>query len=88
MKIFQLNDCDWFIGETLDACKAEYLANYGEDVDDDAHELTDNELDTLMFNVCDGDERLTGENRTFREQLAIEVAAGGEFPRLFASTEY
>ena len=55
---------------------------------EDSRELTDEELDTLLFSVCDEHERPTGEKRTFREQLAAEIEAGGEFPRMFASTEY
>ena len=90
MKICEMNDCDWWIGESLEACKAAYIATTGdpESVDDDAHELTDDELDRLMFADCDEDERPTGVKRTFSEQLAVEIAAGGEFPRMFASTEY
>jgi hypothetical protein len=90
MKIFQMNDCDWWIGESLAACKADYIANYCEEdaIEEDAHELTDEELDTLIFTDYDEDERPTGTKRTFREQLAIEVASGGEFPRMFASTEF
>lgn len=93
MKIYALNDCDWWIGESLEACIADYRTNYTSDpdsVDDDAHELTDEELDTLKFVVVDEDEdeNPTREKRSFREQLAIEIAEGGVFPRMFASTEY
>jgi hypothetical protein len=84
VKIVQINDCDWWIGESLEAC----VQDYRENVDDapeytgDARELTDAELDKVMFNDEDG------SKRTFREQLAVDVAEGGKFPRLFASTEY
>lgn len=90
MKIFQINDCDWWVGESLDACIGDYIANYcdADSVDEDARELTDEELDSLFFTDTDCDERPTGFKRTFREQLAVEIAAGGEFPRMFASTEY
>jgi hypothetical protein len=88
MKICQLNDYDWWIGESFEACVRDYQSNIAEDgVEDDAHELCAEELDHLIFSDCDEDERPTGVKRTFREQLAIEVAAGGEFPRMFASTE-
>lgn len=90
MNIYQINDCDWWIGESLDDCILDYIGNYCdvEGVDDDAHELTDVELDTLLFIDVDEDEVPTGIKRTFREQLAVEIAAGGDFPRMFASTEY
>ncbi|HLO65306.1 MAG TPA: hypothetical protein VK165_20275 [Azonexus sp.] len=90
MKIFQMNDCDWWIGESLAACTADIIEYTGDPdcVEFDAHELTDHELDTLIFTDCDQDEVPTGMKRTFREQLAIEIAAGGKFPRMFACTEY
>lgn len=90
MKICQINDCDWWIGESLDACIGDYIANYcdADGVEEDAHELTDAELDSLIFTDVDSDEQPTGIKYTFREQLAIEIAAGGKFPRMFASTEY
>lgn len=89
VKIIEINDCDWWIGESLEACVADYRENVSSDPEytEDARELTDSELDSLKIAICDEDERLTGEKRTFREQLAFEVAAGGVFPRMFASTE-
>ena len=88
--VVQLNDCDWWIGESLDACVQDYRSNIEDDPEytEDARELTDAELDGLIFVDTDEDERPLGTKRTFREQLALEVAAGGKFPRLFASTEY
>lgn len=89
MNIFQMNDCDWFIGESLEACRAEFAKNFDDDpiYTEDARELTDAELDTLKFSdrSDDGQDETT---RTFRKQLAVEIANGGEFPRMFASTEY
>lgn len=89
MKIIQMNDCDWLIGESLEACKAEYIKNFSDDpiYSEDARELTDTELDTLKFSDRSAD-RQDETTRTFRKQLAIEIAKGGEFPRMFASTEY
>lgn len=91
MKIIEMNDCDWWIGESLEAC----VNDYRENVDDDpmhfenARELADEELDRLKFSICDDEtEQPTGEKRSFREQMAIEIAEGGVFPRMFASTEY
>jgi len=90
MKICQINDCDWWIGESLQACVEDYRDTVEDDPEytEDARELTEQELDTLKFTICDEDERPTGEKRTFRQQLAVEIAEGGEFPRMFASTEY
>lgn len=89
LKIFQMNDCDWLIGESLEACKAEYIRNYSDDpdsIDEDAHELSDDELDTLKFSDRSEDDQ-EETTRTFREQLATEISKGGLYPRMFASTE-
>lgn len=79
MKIFQIDDMEWWIGQdaesVLDAVKAETGM-------DDEH------LDHLKIQGTDEDERPIGEPRTFREQLAIEVAEGGGFPRMFAAEDY
>lgn len=90
MKIIAMNDCDWWVGESLEACVKDYQTNIEDDpiYTEDACELTDDDLDRLFFTDVDEDERPTGIKRTFREQLAIEIAAGGKFPRMFASTEY
>ncbi|ACG60392.1 hypothetical protein phiPLPE_70 [Iodobacter phage PhiPLPE] len=87
MKIFEMNDCEWFIGPSIEACKSAYFDDFNTD-SDEARELTDNELGTLIFTVTDENEVPDGNTRTFREQLAIEIAAGGVFPRMFACTEY
>jgi hypothetical protein len=84
MKIIAMNDCDWWIGESLEACVTDYQTNIDGDpiYTEDACELTDEDLDRLKFSEFDGT-----PSRTFREQLAIEIATGGKFPRMFASTE-
>lgn len=88
MKIIQMNDCDWFIGESLESCVADAMKNYYDDsiYVEDARELTDDELDTMKFSDR-SDDRQDETTRTFRKQLEIEIAKGGEFPRMFASTE-
>lgn len=85
MNIYQLNDCDWWIGPSLDACKKDYATHFGDagSIDDDAHELNEEELDALIFV-----DRETGIRRTFREQRVVELRDGGAFPRLFATTEF
>ncbi|WP_198173690.1 hypothetical protein [Lysobacter soli] len=93
--VWQINDMEWFAGAgTPESILAWYMEEHGlshEDATGDEDELpralSDHELDTLKFQDCDENERPTGIVRTFREQLAIEVAEGGTFPRLFASTE-
>ena len=86
MNVYQMNDVEWWIGPSLEECIADYPEQ--EHVDDDAHQLSDAELDGLTFTVVDGDEYPTGEERSFRQQMEIEVREGGKFPRMFASTDY
>lgn len=86
MKIYALNDVEWWIGPSLEACKEAYSNPDG--IDDDAHELSDAELDSLQLTLVDENEAPTGEVRSFRQQLEIELANGGEFPRLFACSDY
>lgn len=90
MQIVKLDDYEWWIGESVEACVKAHQEQTGGD--DEQYEyacaLSDAELDGLKFIDSDEDERPIGECRTFREQLAREVEQGGEFPRLFASTDY
>lgn len=88
-RVFQMNDCDWMAGESLEACKAEYLKNYWggstgreDEAFEDPSEIPAEAMDRMKF--CDDD----GSKRTFREELDRLVALGLEFPRFFASTEY
>ncbi len=91
MVICMMDDCTWYVGESLEAC----IAAYRVEVTDDAPDgeglpfvLGDDALDTLLFHDTDENEAPIGEPRTFRQQLAIEEAAGGKFARLFATTEF
>jgi hypothetical protein len=89
IKVFSMNDCDWMAGETLEACKAEYIKNYGgdawedenEDQFADARELTPWDMQHYKFTDDNGGER------TFQEQLEKMISDGDEFPAFFASTE-
>ncbi len=91
MKIFSIDDMDWWIGADAESVWAAAVQEYGytdEDIEN-FHELSDAELDALQyFDVDDEDERHIGDPRTFRAQLDIEIAAGGKFPRFFASEEH
>lgn len=96
IQIWSINDEEWWIGVgPKEAILAAYMDAYGVsheaatgDIETWPEPLTDNELDTLMFQDSNDDERPVGNPRTFREQLAIEIEEGGDFPRLFAGSEY
>ncbi|WP_414554786.1 hypothetical protein [Stenotrophomonas forensis] len=90
IKIFAVTESEWWLGTDLASVVKAAQEEYGlvdEDVAD-AVELVDADLDSLNFSDSDEDGRPTGQKRTFREQLAIEVAAGGSFPRLFAMEDF
>lgn len=68
IEIFQLNDCDWFAAASLEACKEIAVEDYGYDDDtfDDPREITEAEMDSLMF-IEDIDEDPPGMSKTFRD---------------------
>jgi hypothetical protein len=93
VKVFRLNDCDWYAGASIGECVADYVKTVGiaieEAVDKDARELTDADMERLKFHDFE-DEGESGKVvvRTFKEQLALLIERGVEFPTFFASTEY
>lgn len=96
IRIWEVNDMEWWIGAgTPESILAAYMAETGVSHDDATGgedtfpaALDNDALDALHYSDSDEDGTLTGVTRTFREQLAIEVAAGGDFPRLFAASDY
>jgi hypothetical protein len=90
--LFAVNDCEFWIGAgSAIEIMAAYTEATGVTEEDNGglpEQITEEALDGLQFHDCDENEQPTGAVRSFREQLAIEVAEGGEFPRLFAVTDY
>ena len=88
MKVFKLDDCDWWVGQSLAACIAEARAHCGAgsycDAAQEGRGVTDEQLERLKFVDEEEDKP---QARTFAEQLAREISDGGKFPRFFASTE-
>lgn len=85
MKVFRMNDCDWYVAETIEqaiekCCEDVRLP--AEEAVQDPEELSDTDLDRLIFH----DEE-TG-TRTFRAELDRIISSGVHVPCLFASTEY
>lgn len=85
VKVFALNDYDWWAAETLEEAKAAYLNETGmkeaDEPFDDPHELDEVAMNHFRFREEDG------TTRTFREQLEKMVSNGQDFPAFFASTE-
>ncbi|WP_162531816.1 hypothetical protein [Stenotrophomonas nitritireducens] len=92
MKVFCVHDVEWWIGNSAESVLEAVIEEYGYTEDDiaidDVEEVMDATLDELKFTDADENERPTGVVRSFREQLAIELAEGGDFPRLLASEEW
>lgn len=92
MKVFCVHDVEWWIGSDAESVLQVVIDEYGYTEDDialnDVEEVDGAALDELKFTEADENERPTGVVRTFREQLAIELAQGGRFPRLLASEEW
>lgn len=92
MKVFCVHNVEWWIGSDADSVLKAVIEEYGYSDDDigqaDIYELDNDDLEKLKFAESDEDEVRTGVVRTFREQLEIELAEGGSFPRLLASEEW
>jgi len=94
IKIFRLNDYEWYAGETLQEC-IDWLmkaTKYDKDSDlhfgeddfvDDPSELTEEQMNTLMFYDEDTDTKMT-----FRQRLDKLIAEGETFPCPFAGSDW
>lgn len=85
MKLFKINDCDWWMAPTLEEAVEDAKGYYGDHPDmwEDARELTDKEMDSTIYSDYETDPPNT---RTFREELNLRIAAGAKI-ELFATTE-
>lgn len=100
MKIYQMNDCEWWMAESEeDAIRdiaLHYGSGYGTDKvelvrdgylnEDCPRELTNEEMDRLRF--VDEMGNPESPKRSFREELRCRIEAGVTKPEMFASTEF
>ena len=91
--IWAINDMEWWIGAgTREQIREAVTEEYGEVFEDGDDEypkvLSDDALDVLKFCYSGEDNFDCTLVRTFREQLAIEVADGLDAPRMFACEEW
>jgi len=85
MKIIQVDDYDWYIGETLEDCVNQAMEDTGQPREEfDPRELSEFELVKLTYI----DEDDPTNKKTFKEALEAAIEKGGTFPRFFASSEF
>lgn len=89
IKVFQLNDYEWWAGESLADCIAAAREELGKgsycDAEDEGVQVSNESMRKLTVHL---DEDRQGEPVTFEARLASMVADGEKFPQLFASTEF
>jgi len=85
LRVYRMNDCDWWIGTSFESTTKAYLAHisppYRKDALCEPRMLRRDELLKLIY--ADED----NGHCTFAKQLEVETLRGGKFPRYFASTE-
>lgn len=86
IRVFRMDDMEWWAGESLAACVAEGRKQCGQDCypndSGEQYELSDEAMQRTKFVGEDGVER------TFADELAQRISAGGKFPQQFASEDY
>lgn len=85
IKVFQMDDIEWWAGESLEACIAEGRRTCGEDCYTECSEqgeVSEEGMQRLKFTDDDG------TVRTFAEELKRRVDAGEKFPQPFAATDW
>lgn len=85
MKVFQMNECDWYMAESAEEARVKYARDYdpGDDSENQPRELELHEMHNLMFIDEDGADL----PRSFAEELKIRLAKENVTHGLFASTE-
>jgi hypothetical protein len=87
MKVFMLNDYEWWAAESLEeaisACMMQCGLSREEAYDENSMgELPDSEMERLQFMDDDG------VQRSFKEQLQFMIDDSYPFPCIFATTEF
>lgn len=87
IKVFRLNDWEWWAADTLEAAIAHWKQRSGltDEELEEPRELTADEMAKLEYVEHEDD---PPTRRSFAAELAQRVAAGLEFPQPFATTEY
>lgn len=85
IKVFQLDDIEWWAGESLEACIKAARAVCGAEcypgAEEEGSEVSEDDMRKLT--VRDGDAATT-----FAEQVQFLIKSGTVFPCLFAAADY
>jgi hypothetical protein len=89
MKVFEMDDCTWYAGESAEDATRAFVSDCG--VDEKLHEgypreLTAEEMEQTIY-VEDPYDKPDAK-MPFREALVQMVERGAQFPCFFASTEW
>ncbi len=87
MNIFRLNDCDWWMAETLEEAITDFVKDVGmseEEAIDNPAVLDEEQLESHIFTDHDA---ANSPRRTFKEELQLRIERGAK-SEMFASTEY
>ena len=91
IRVYRLDDNEWWAGESLAACVAEGRRQCGDECypDDpgEQYELSDEAMQRLVF-IDESDGRVSPVKRTFAEELARRIADGEQFPHPFAAEDW
>lgn len=90
VKVFQMNDCDWYVGATAEECVKKIIQDTeSNDIVDDGYpiELSDEEMNSIMFTHLNYGDR-PDYKITFAERLKEMIEEKADFPCVFATTEY
>lgn len=88
-RVFKVSDCEWWMARTLAEAREDYLALTGEIADEDASEISEADMDRLIFVDLEPTDPSQGTiRRTFRQELAERVTGIPSKPECFACTEY
>lgn len=93
LKVFALNDYEWWAGYDLKSVKKTYLKEMmmtEDEAFDDPRELTEEEMSKFTIKIIKEEELTYAKagKYTFAEFLELMIKNKEKFPCMFASTEY
>jgi len=83
VKIFQMNEYDWYLAETAGQASAHYNFDYGplNEEENQPRELDEKELESTFFTYE------SGVKLSFADRLKCMIELGDTAPQFFATTE-